>query len=74
MSPEKTPMSDSSVSRSYPISRVVEGHGSPFTVENPFETPEYWEWVVSMTKHCHCTHHRPCDGVLAGGTCDGRVD
>ena len=34
---------------------------------------EYAAFVESMAEHCHCepSDRRPCDGVLAGGVCDG---
>jgi len=40
--------------------------------EDPYQSEEYQRFVESMAEHCHCTpgHHRPCDGVLAGGICD----
>lgn len=39
---------------------------------DPFETEEYQRFVESMCEHCHCIEsNRPCDGVLAGGLCDG---
>lgn len=39
------------------------------------EDKEYQKFVESMVPYCHCsTHNRPCDGVLAGGLCDGIVD
>lgn len=41
--------------------------------DNPYDSPEYAAFVESMAKHCHCepAGSRPCDGVLAGGLCDG---
>lgn len=40
--------------------------------EDSCETEEYQRFVESMVPHCHCREsHRPCDGVLAGGVCDG---
>lgn len=41
--------------------------------EHPYDTPEYAAFVESMVKHCRCEPFsaRPCDGVLAGGLCDG---
>lgn len=37
-----------------------------------FQTEEYQKFVASMAEHCRCDYHlRPCDGVLAGGPCDG---
>ena len=46
------------------------------TVEDYFNSPEYAAFVESMAQHCHCEspHPRPCDGVLAGGICDGLRD
>lgn len=39
---------------------------------DPFDEPEYHQFVDSMSQHCHCTaFHSPCSGVLAGGPCDG---
>lgn len=40
--------------------------------EDPYQSEEYQRFVEIMVAHCHCTpeHHRPCDGVLAGGICD----
>lgn len=42
---------------------------------DPFDTPEYAEFVESMVKHCHCcpecSSDIPCAGVLSGGLCDG---
>lgn len=40
---------------------------------DPYDTPEYAAFVEEMAKHCHCEplDRRPCDGVLAGGLCDG---
>lgn len=39
---------------------------------NPFESEEYARFVLSMVPLCHCREsNRPCDGVLAGGICDG---
>lgn len=42
-------------------------------IEDPYDTPEYQAFVEDMAKHCHCLplDRRPCDGVLAGGPCDG---
>jgi hypothetical protein len=41
--------------------------------EDPFQSEEYQKFVESMVQHCHCEPigNRPCDGVLAGGPCDG---
>lgn len=41
--------------------------------ENPYESVEYERFVQYMANHCHCEppDRRPCDGVLAGGVCDG---
>ena len=44
-------------------------------MNDPFQSAEYERFVQSMVPHCHCSeHHRPCDGVLAGGLCDGLKD
>lgn len=34
---------------------------------------EYRRFIESMVEFCHCVplERRPCDGVLAGGVCDG---
>lgn len=39
---------------------------------DPFDTPEYAEFVASLEKECKCLPYerRPCDGLLAGGPCD----
>lgn len=41
--------------------------------EDPYQSEEYQKFVESMAEYCHCAapHPRPCDGVLAGGPCDG---
>ena len=41
--------------------------------EDPYQSEEYQRFVESMAEYCHCAapHPRPCDGVLAGGPCDG---
>lgn len=46
---------------------------SPEKYTDPLNSPEYHAFVESMISHCHCEHPypRPCDGVLAGGLCDG---
>ena len=42
------------------------------TEVDPFETEEYQRFVESMVQYCRCkTSACPCDGVLAGGLCDG---
>lgn len=40
---------------------------------NPYATPEYTRFVECMADKCECepSSVRPCDGVLAGGLCDG---
>jgi hypothetical protein len=40
---------------------------------DPYQSVEYARFVESMVPHCHCEplSSRPCDGVLAGGVCDG---
>lgn len=35
------------------------------------EDPGYQAFVESMAPFCHCFDGGPCDGVLAGGLCDG---
>lgn len=43
--------------------------------EDPYQSEEYQRFVESMVPHCRCAErHRPCDGVLAGGICDGIED
>ena len=45
------------------------------TEVDPFETEEYQRFVESMVPYCRCRMDlRPCDGVLAGGICDGITD
>lgn len=40
--------------------------------EDPYESQEYEKFVQGMARHCHCKEsNRPCDGILAGGVCDG---
>lgn len=42
---------------------------------DPFESEEYQRFVESMVPYCHCkASNCPCDGVLAGGLCDGITD
>lgn len=42
---------------------------------DPYQSEEYQKFVASMVQYCHCgERHRPCDGVLAGGICDGIKD
>jgi hypothetical protein len=39
------------------------------------DDPEYQAFVKSMARFCHCESNVvPCDGVLAGGLCDGVID
>lgn len=39
---------------------------------DPHEAQEYQKFIDSMIPYCHCrSGNRPCDGVLAGGVCDG---
>lgn len=43
--------------------------------EDPYLCEAYQKFVESMVPHCHCAErYRPCDGVLAGGVCDGIKD
>lgn len=36
---------------------------------------EYQKFVESMVPFCRCSEeHKPCDGVLAGGCCEGIFD
>lgn len=36
---------------------------------------EYQAFVEGQREHCHCSdRYSPCDGVLAGGMCDGIKD
>lgn len=43
--------------------------------QDPYQSAEYQQFVESMVPHCHCHgQYRPCDGVLAGGMCDGSED
>ena len=45
------------------------------TPANPFESEDYQRFVESMVPYCHCkADNCPCDGVLAGGLCDGITD
>ncbi len=42
---------------------------------DPYDSDDYQQFVASMVPHCHCHESlRPCDGVLAGGLCDGQYD
>lgn len=42
---------------------------------DPYQSEEYQRFVDSMMPLCHCAErYRPCDGVLAGGVCDGIKD
>jgi hypothetical protein len=45
-------------------------------VEDPYYSEEYQKFVESMVEFCDCepSSERPCDGVLAGGPCDQKVD
>lgn len=40
------------------------------------EAEQYEKFRNSMVRFCHCEPYgiRPCDGVLAGGLCDGAVE
>ena len=43
--------------------------------EDPYQSEEYARFVEGMIPHCRCSErYRPCDGVLAGGLCDGLSD
>jgi len=43
--------------------------------QDPYQDEEYQKFVSSMVPHCHCgERNRPCDGVLAGGVCEGIKD
>jgi len=42
--------------------------------DDPFDTPEYQAFIDEALKHCMCERDNPCDGVLAGGPCDRRID
>lgn len=44
---------------------------SPFNEEDPYATPEYQAFLEDVAKYCRCEYGKPCDGVLAGGMCDG---
>lgn len=39
-----------------------------------YQSEEYNRFVEESANHCECRapYPRPCDGVLAGGLCDGR--
>lgn len=40
-----------------------------------YQSEEYQWFVAETAKFCHCAEqHKPCDGVLAGGICDMRLD
>jgi hypothetical protein len=40
--------------------------------EDPYQSEEYQKFVEIMVEDCHCHEAiKPCDGVLAGGLCDG---
>ena len=41
--------------------------------QDPFEAEEYQRFVADCASQCRCTRG-VCDGVLAGGPCDGIVD
>lgn len=42
---------------------------------DPFQSEEYARFVESMVPYCHCSSRNcPCDGVLAGGLCDGLTE
>lgn len=48
-------------------------HAPPPKDEDPYKSEQYQKFVESMAQYCHCepASNRPCDGVLAGGLCDG---
>lgn len=41
--------------------------------EDPSEDPNYQAWLEELAKQCRCNPGslRPCDGLMAGGMCDG---
>lgn len=40
--------------------------------EDPYESEEYQGYVAGCVPLCHCDErYKPCDGILAGGICDG---
>jgi len=54
------------------FAEAAEMSPKPPVDEDPYESEEYQKFVASMVEHCHCCErNRPCDGVLAGGICDG---
>jgi hypothetical protein len=52
---------------------VAQMKPAPPKDEDPYQSEEYQKFVESMAQYCHCEPacNRPCDGVLAGGLCDG---
>lgn len=49
---------------------IDNGPSDPDEAEEWMNSPEYQEFVARLAKHCRCVNG-PCDGVLAGGQCDG---
>lgn len=48
---------------------------NPNLNEDHYLSDEYQKFVASMVEHCRCCErNRPCDGVLAGGVCDGVME
>lgn len=58
-----------------PNRELAEAWNSRYT-DDQYESDEYQKHVESMVQYCHCepADCRPCDGVLAGGLCDGKRD
>lgn len=54
---------------------LMTANHNPDPEPDPFKSEEYQKFVESMVPLCCCKEsNRPCDGVLAGGLCDGIVD
>ena len=58
--------------RDHPETQTGVTAPAPNASEDIFNSEEYEKFVLSMIPYCHCEGERPCDGVLAGGLCDGR--